>query len=222
MDNNTVILWDIGNVFLKPIHGEILHAVYDFGIRNCTFDEFKSKAAKVLDLSFYGQISVEQTWQMLFNISGVVDSTVQNKIKISYTVERNETLIKKASVLSKKCRLGIVSDLSQIGYYTLQTHFKDLLGYCASDLIFISVNHGLTKVKDGNQWFTEILECISIPAYRVVYIDDDIKNVCVASQCGINAIHYRKTKNRTWDEANRLLFNELPTILTNLYGGVPK
>lgn len=49
---NQIILLDIGNVLLKPIHGKILNELFINKNNEITEEQFKEKASEVLNKSF--------------------------------------------------------------------------------------------------------------------------------------------------------------------------
>lgn len=197
-----IILFDIGNVFLKPIHGEIINTIYKH--RNCNIDneEYTSKVKLILNDSFEGKITLQQTWDKLFDLVDIHQIEKRNMIENSFKITRNEELIKYViNTLSKKHNIGIISDLSQIGYFVFKKYYKDLYDICDKDKIFISVETGKTKSKNGKMYFDEIVDKLGINPNEIIFIDDEIHNIESASEAKMNTIQF-ESREYTWNVAN--------------------
>ena len=197
-----IILFDIGNVFLKPIHGEIINTIYKH--RNCNIDneEYTSKVKLILNDSFEGKITLQQTWDKLFDLVDIHQIEKRNMIENSFNITRNEELIKYViNTLSKKHNIGIISDLSQIGYFVFNKYYEDLYDICDKDKIFISVETGKTKSKNGKMYFDEIVAKLGINPNEIIFIDDEIHNIESASESKMNTILFESCEY-AWNVAN--------------------
>lgn len=211
-----VLLFDIGNVFLKPIHGEIINEIYEKRKKEIEFEKYKSEVAIILNKSFEGKISLEETWEKLFELTNL-DEDDKNTIK-KFSVERNEELIKYVTNdLSKKYSIGIVSDLSQIGYSVFKNNYKELYDICDKDKVFISVNTGKTKSKNGIEYFEQIANELNTKSGDILFIDDEIKNIENAKEAKFKTILF-ENNNFNWQEANEKMKNELESIMKEKYG----
>lgn len=200
------IFFDIGNVLMKPIHGEILDNIKKQAKVDVTTEMYRSRISSVLNKSFLGEITLEETWEGLFGASGVTDTEIQNDIKANYEVSRNDALISFIRKISSNWRIGIISDLSQIGYYTFTSNYRDLLEVLDPSLLNFSLLQNKSKRSHGSEWFGEILEKAGIDAADALFIDDEDNNLKSATDIGINCIKY---SIKTWSESNKELFSEL-------------
>lgn len=212
MDNEIeVILWDIGNVLLKTISNSLIEVIYEKRKIDISRESYNNIIFSILNKSFVGKISLEQTWMELMEVVQIKNANEINEIKNSIMVNRNEELITFIKKLSKKgFKMGVVSDLSQISYHVVKNRCRDILDLCMKDMVFISVDYGCTKVKDGNRWFNQVKEKLNIDADKIIFIDDDEKIIDVARQHGIRAIHYSKNKlSDNWSTQNKKLFDQM-------------
>lgn len=206
------ILFDIGNVFLKPIHGKIINTIYKH--RNCNIDneEYISKVKLILNDSFEGKITLQQTWDRLFDLVDIHQIEKRNMIENSFNITRNEELIKYViNILSKKHNIGIISDLSQIGYFVFNRYYEDLYDICDKDKIFISVETGKTKSKNEKKYFDEIVDKLGINPNEIIFIDDEIHNIESASESKMNTILFESRKY-TWNVANDKMKKKIEEI----------
>ena len=209
-----IILFDIGNVFLKPIHGEIINIIYNnkHGNSNINNKEYTNRVKLILNDSFEGKITLEQTWNELFNLVGVYQTEKRNLIKKSFNITRNEELIKYVvNTLSKKHNIGIISDLSQIGYFIFNEYYKDLYEICDHDKIFISVETGRTKSKSGKMYFNEIVDKLGVNPNRIIFIDDEMNNIESARASNMNTILF-ESHEFAWNVANAKMIKEIEKI----------
>lgn len=207
-----IILFDIGNVFLKPIHGEIINTIYKH--RNCNIDneEYRDKVKLILNDSFEGKITLEQTWDKLFDLVDIHKIKERNFIEKGFNITRNEELIKYViNTLSKKYNIGIISDLSQIGYFVFNEYYKDLYNICDKDKIFISVETGKTKSQTGKMYFDEIVNKLGINPNEIIFIDDEIHNIENASESNMNTILF-ESREFTWNVANDKVIKKIEKI----------
>ena len=206
-----IILFDLGNVFLKPIHGEIIEILFKNKKNNIAYDDYKREVALILNKSFEGKISFEETWEMLFKIVNITEEK-ENIVK-GFKIIRNEELIKYATtVLADKYEIGILSDLSQIGYYVFSNYYNDLYGLCEDNNVFVSVKTGMTKSKDGESYFRKIVKQLNITPKNIIFIDDEINNINNAKKVGINTILFR-SRDFSWEISNEKLKEELKKYL---------
>lgn len=207
-----IILFDIGNVFLKPIHEEIINTIYKH--RNCNInnEEYTGKVKLILNDSFEGKITLQQTWDKLFDLVEIHQTEKRNMIENSFKIIRNEELIKYViNNLSKKCNIGIISDLSQIGYFVFKKYYEDLYDICDKDKIFISVETGKTKSKNGKILFDEIVYKLGINPNEIIFIDDEIYNIESASKSKMKTILF-ESREYTWNVANDKMKKKIEEI----------
>ena len=204
----SVLLWDIGNVLLEPIHGKILDDIFENRNVNMLKEEFKKLSSEVLNKSFIGKISLDETWKELFNIAKISDAKTIEKIR-NVKVKRNTTLLNYIEKdLTNNYEIGIISDLSQIGYWVVKNFYKDFLNVCDKEKIFISINTKKTKRKDKEEYFALIKQ--SVKDKSCIFIDDEISNIESAKNSGFKTILYEA--NLKWEKANKKLiedFNKL-------------
>ena len=204
----SVLLWDIGNVLLEPIHGKILDDIFENRNVNMLKEEFKKLSSEVLNKSFIGKISLDETWKELFNIAKISDAKTIEKIR-NVKVKRNTTLLNYIEKdLTNNYEIGIISDLSQIGYWVVKNFYKDFLNVCDKEKIFISINTKKTKRKDKEEYFGSIKQ--SVKDKSCIFIDDEISNIESAKNSGFKTILYEKKIK--WEKANKKLiedFNKL-------------
>ncbi len=204
----SVLLWDIGNVLLEPIHGKILDDIFENRNVNMLKEEFKKLSSEVLNKSFIGKISLDETWKELFNIAKISDAKTIEKIR-NVKVKRNTTLLNYIEKdLTNNYEIGIISDLSQIGYWVVKNFYKDFLNVCDKEKIFISINTKKTKRKDKEEYFASIKQ--SVKDKSCIFIDDEISNIESAKNSGFKTILYEA--NLKWEKANKKLiedFNKL-------------
>ena len=204
----SVLLWDIGNVLLEPIHGKILDDIFENRNVNMLKEEFKKLSSEVLNKSFIGKISLDETWKELFSIAKISDAKTIEKIR-NVKVKRNTTLLNYIEKdLTNNYEIGIISDLSQIGYWVVKNFYKDFLNVCDKEKIFISINTKKTKRKDKEEYFASIKQ--SVKDKSCIFIDDEISNIESAKNSGFKTILYEA--NLKWEKANKKLiedFNKL-------------
>ena len=200
------IFFDIGNVLMKPIHGEILDNIKKYANVDVSTDSYHSQISSVLNKSFLGEISLDETWEGLFGAARIIDMGIQNDIKTNYEISRNNELISFIIKISNDYRIGIISDLSQIGYYTFTSNYKELLEVLDPELLNFSLLQNKSKRSHGSKWFSEILEKTNIECDNSLFIDDEDNNLKSAADSGINCIKYN-IKN--WAESNKELFSKL-------------
>ncbi len=206
-----VMLWDIGNVLLQGIHEELAECIFSKRKSDLSREEFGKSLAAILDESFYGLATLDETWHRMLDLVNVTDQQEAQAIKSSIVVNRNEALIAHLhDFRAQGYRLGIASDLSQIGLSIVMERYQDVLGICERDLVFISVYLGLTKVRDGAAWFTHVLEGLDVKPERVLFIDDDQRTISVAKGLGITSLWYPRDKaEEGWSSANDQLLVRL-------------
>lgn len=210
-----VILFDIGNVFLKPIHGEIINLLFKKKNNNIEFDDYKNKVSLILNDSFEGKISLEETWRKLFELVNITEK--KEEIVNGFKIIRNEELIKYVTeIISKKFDVGILSDLSQIGYSVFNNYYKDLYSLCDKDKVFISVNTGKTKSKDGFLYFEKIVSQLKVDPRKILFIDDEIANINNAKKTNINTILF-ESRDFNWSIANEKLQKKLKCLMETNY-----
>lgn len=209
-----ILLWDIGNVLLKPIHGEILNKIFENRNNNISIEEFRKETSKVLNDSFNGNISLESTWEEMFEIVKIKDNKIKHNIKNIEVVRNEELLSYIKNVLSNQYKMGIISDLSQIGLSVVKTFYKDFLNLCDTDLIFISIFDNMTKKSDKEKYFLKIMQ--KIQNKNVIFVDDEINNIESAKKVGFNTILFNGGYSN-WDKANKNLINELKEGNENHY-----
>ncbi len=204
----SILFWDIGNVLLEPIHGKILNDIFENRNVNMNKEEFKKLSSEVLNESFIGKISLDETWKELFNIAKISDAKTIEKIR-NVKVKRNTTLLNYIEKdLTNNYEIGIISDLSQIGYWVVKNYYKDFLNVCDKEKIFISINTRKTKRKDKEEYFCSIKQ--SLKDKSCIFIDDEISNIESAKNSGFKTILYEA--NLKWEKANKKLiedFNKL-------------
>ena len=204
----SILFWDIGNVLLEPIHGKILNDIFENRNVNMNKEEFKKLSSEVLNESFIGKISLDETWKELFNIAKISDAKTIEKIR-NVKVKRNTTLLNYIEKdLTNNYEIGIISDLSQIGYWVVKNFYKDFLNVCDKEKIFISINTKKTKRKDKEEYFASIKQ--SVKDKSCIFIDDEISNIESAKNSGFKTILYEA--NLKWEKANKKLiedFNKL-------------
>ena len=210
-----IILWDIGNVMLKPIHGEILNKIFENRNNNILIEEFRKETSKILNDSFYGNISLEDTWEKMFKIVKITDNNIKYDIKNIEVVRNEELLSYIKDVLSKQYRMGIISDLSQIGLSVVKTFYKDFLDFCDNELVFISVFDRMTKKADKEKYFIKIMQ--KIQNQNILFIDDEVNNIESAKKNGFDTILFDGGYSN-WNKANRNLIEELKERNENHYG----
>lgn len=172
---NQIILLDIGNVLLKPIHGKILNELFINKNNEITKEQFKEKASEVLNKSFFGNITLDETWSKLFEIVNITDKAIMAEIK-DVEVIRNEELLEYIKKnLSKKYRIGLISDLSQIGLSVFKKYYEDLYNICDKNLIYISIYKNKTKKVNSERYFQEIFD--EIGTKNIFFMDDEIDNI---------------------------------------------
>lgn len=209
--NKNIILLDMGNVLLKPIHGEIIELLFKNKKNNLEYEEFKSEIALILNDSFDGKITLKQTWDKLFDLVEIIEN--REKIINGFSIKRNEELIEYVKkYLSKNCTIGILSDLSQIGYYVFNNYYNDLYELCDKDNVFVSVNTGMTKSKDGENYFRKIVKQLNVSPKNIIFIDDEINNINNAKKVGINTILF-ESRDFSWEITNEKLKEELKKYL---------
>ena len=171
-------------------------------------EEFKKLSSEVLNKSFIGKISLDETWKELFNIAKISDAKTIEKIR-NVKVKRNTTLLNYIEKdLTNNYEIGIISDLSQIGYWVVKNFYKDFLNVCDKEKIFISINTKKTKRKDKEEYFASIKQ--SVKDKSCIFIDDEISNIESAKNSGFKTILYEA--NLKWEKANKKLiedFNKL-------------
>lgn len=209
-----IILWDIGNVLLKPIHGEILNKIFENRNNNILIEDFKKETSKILNDSFNGNISLESTWEKMFEIVKIKDNKIKHNIKNIEVVRNEELLSYIEKVLSNQYKMGIISDLSQIGLSVVKTFYKDFLNLCDTDLIFISIFDNMTKKADKEKYFLKIMQ--KIQNKNVIFVDDEINNIESAKKVGFNTILFNGGYSN-WDKANKNLIDELKERNENHY-----
>lgn len=203
-----IIFWDIGNVILKPIHGQILNDIYNNKENEINRDNFNKKTSEILNDSFIGKISLDQTWNELFKVGNIYDEKVKQKIK-KINVIRNEKLIDYIKNSSENnIKNGIISDLSQIGYWIVQEYFKDFLSICNKENIYISVETKKTKRKNQYEYFNDIKEKNNNK--ELFFIDDEEKNIISAQKANYNTFLFKSECG--WDYANEKLIREISKI----------
>lgn len=201
-----IILWDIGNVLLKPIHGKILNELFENRKRDISSEEFKEKSAEVLNESFEGNITLDETWRNLFEIVGLDENEEKAKLIKKVEVIRNEELINYIKRdIKTKYEVGIISDLSQIGYFIVANYYKDLLELCNQELIFISTITKKTKKKAKKEYFDDIMKKIK---EKSVFIDDEISNIEESCKSGFDGILFEGDYSN-WHDANKILINKI-------------
>ncbi|WP_207646306.1 HAD hydrolase-like protein [Cellulosilyticum sp. I15G10I2] len=206
-----VVLWDIGNVLLKTIHENLLELIFEKRKIEILRENYNNAISSILNESFYGRILLDETWTKLLDVVQIKNDDEIKEIKNSIAVNRNEELLTFIKSLAEKgYKIGIVSDLSQIGFNTVNNYYRDFLDLCKQDMIFLSIHYNLTKVKEGPQWFKEVTEKLKVDSDKILFIDDDKKIIEVAKELGINAIHYSKDKfTDDWSSSNKDLFKQL-------------
>ena len=209
-----IILWDIGNVLLKPIHSEILNKIFENRNNNILIEDFKKETSKILNDSFNGNISLESTWEKMFEIVKIKDNKIKHNIKNIEVVRNEELLSYIKNVLSNQYKMGIISDLSQIGLSVVKTFYKDFLNLCDTDLIFISIFDNMTKKADKEKYFLKIMQ--KIQNKNVIFVDDEINNIESAKKVGFNTILFNGGYSN-WDKANKNLIDELKERNENHY-----
>lgn len=205
------ILFDIGNVFLKPIHGEIINMIFEKKKNHIQLEDYKCEVASILNKSFEGIISLEETWTGLFNLADIREG--RQEIIHGFKIKRNEELIDYVSnILSKKNSIGIISDLSQIGYDVFKNNYKELYNSCDEEKVFISVNTGRTKSKNGKEYFEEISNILNIKPNELIFIDDEIHNIECAQKANFRTILF-ESHDYNWKMANQKIIKKLEIIL---------
>lgn len=205
-----VILFDIGNVFLKPIHGEIINLIYEKKKNDLEYDEYKCEVTEILNESFEGKISLKETWERLFELVNLNED--DKKTIIEFSVVRNEELIEYVTNdLSKRYSIGIISDLSQIGYNVFKNNYKELYDICDKDKVFISVDTGKTKSKNGKEYFKEVSNSLKVNPKEVCFIDDEIKNIENAKSANFNTILF-ESHEFNWNIANQKMKESLKDL----------
>lgn len=199
-----IILWDIGNVLLKPIHGKILNKLFINKNNELTEEKFKEKASEVLNKSFFGNITLDETWTKLFKIVNITDKSIMDEIK-NLEVIRNEELLEYIKEnLSKEYRIGIISDLSQIGLSVFKKYYEDLYNICDKNLIYISIYKNKTKKANTEKYFREIFDEIGIK--NIFFIDDEVDNVKAAKTVGFKTILFDGGFN-SWKTSNKKIID---------------
>jgi len=204
----SVMFFDIGNVLLEPIHGKILDDIFENRNVNMLKEEFKKLSSEVLNKSFVGKISLDETWKELFNIAKISDAKTIEEIK-NIKVKRNTTLLNYIEKdLTNNYEIGIISDLSQIGCWVVKNYYKDFLNVCDKDKIFISTSTKKTKRKDKEEYFRSIKQ--SAKDKSCIFIDDEISNIKSAKNSGFKAILYEA--NLKWEKANKKLIEDFSKL----------
>lgn len=197
---NQIILLDIGNVLLKPIHGKILNELFINKNNEITKEQFKEKASEVLNKSFFGNITLDETWSKLFEIVNITDKAIMAEIK-DVEVIRNEELLEYIKKnLSKKYRIGLISDLSQIGLSVFKKYYEDLYNICDKNLIYISIYKNKTKKVNSERYFQEIFD--EIGTKNIFFMDDEIDNIKSAEIVGFKTIQFDGGFN-SWKISNK-------------------
>ncbi len=201
---NQIILLDIGNVLLKPIHGKILNELFINKNNEITEEQFKEKASEVLNKSFFGNITLDETWSKLFEIVNITDKAIMAEIK-DVEVIRNEELLEYIKKnLSKKYRIGLISDLSQIGLSVFKKYYEDLYNICDKNLIYISIYKNKTKKANSERYFQEIFD--EIGTKNILFIDDEIDNIKSAEIVGFKTIQFDGGFN-SWKTSNKKIID---------------
>lgn len=197
---NQIILLDIGNVLLKPIHGKILNELFINKNNEITKEQFKEKASEVLNKSFFGNITLDETWSKLFEIVNITDKAIMAEIK-DVEVIRNEELLEYIKKnLRKKYRIGLISDLSQIGLSVFKKYYEDLYNICDKNLIYISIYKNKTKKVNSERYFQEIFD--EIGTKNIFFMDDEIDNIKSAEIVGFKTIQFDGGFN-SWKISNK-------------------
>lgn len=209
--NIKIIFFDIGNVLLKTFHEQLIELIFlRHNHENLPREQFDRDMKGILDNSFHGLISLELMWEQIKSLTNLCDEHI-HEIQDSIIVNRNEELIQRVQKLSQQhYRIGIISDLSQIGYDVVMKNYQDLLKVCEAGLIYTSVQSGVSKLKNGEAWFADILKNIDVPPEQTLFIDDSKYNIKCARNVGMNAIQYLKQhEDDFWESSNQLLFEKL-------------
>lgn len=210
--NKKTIFWDIGNVLIQDVHKSLFELIYQNRVNEMARDFFDREVATIIDDSFYGAISLEETWEGLRALSGI-DS--RNFVAIKKSVEVNDynrELINQIKKMQNEFQMGIISDLSQIGYWVVKKNIQHFLDMCSRDLIFISLDTFMTKMREGENLFTLIKSKINILSENSFFIDDSVQNVELANRYGFNGIHFKHEKGASFRGSNEDLYNNLKNL----------
>lgn len=216
-DGIKIVLWDLGNVLIQGVHKPLFDLI--FKMNNATTDRvsFDRGIYGIINESFYGRIGLEDTWRQIQTLAAIDDELFAG---IRQSVEKNnfnQQLISGAMKLTEQLQFGILSDLSQIGYSVAQSNISHFIQQCERERIFISISHGLTKLKDGNKFFTLALKKMNTPPQQVLLIDDSEKSVETAKALGMRGVVFRHSEyDVSWDTANAALRDDLVTIGLNI------
>jgi len=210
------IFWDIGNVLIQSVHKPLFNHLLQSQKSQSPADQLHSKFSEIIDDSFYGKINLKETWDNLQQIFGIDN----NKLDIIKSdIEKNnynQKLVDKLCQLKEKYNLGIISDLSQIGYYVAIKNIGKFLQICNKELIFISTESSLTKRKEGDRLFSIITSKINISPGNTLFIDDNLKNIELANSFGMIGILYERNEDEiSWD-SNKNLYYKLQNVRINL------
>lgn len=208
-----VIFWDIGNVFLYPIHPPLLDRLYADGGAVTPRRDFDAATRALLTQSFLGDISLEETWRGLGLIAGLDDDAIASARR-TLRVDRNERLVHAVvSELARQYRIGVISDLSQIGYDVVRTLFRDLLSVCAPELVHVSVVTRQTKIAGAREYFRRILTASGVVPRRALFVDDTPENLAAAEAEGMQVFLYPGAEAEgAWETANECLMTYLGSV----------
>lgn len=214
------IYFDIGGVLLHPIHPPLIRNLYETSLKNINEVEYKNQVKDILNRSFHAEYSLEKTCEKLCNAVGTVVSNPVDYIISLITVIRNDDLILhiiEKIISCNKFNVGIISDLSQLGFFIVSTYYQDLLHLIKPDNIFFSVHTKKTKKKHKTSYFEEIHNQGKNKG-NVYFIDDSIENIQYAKKIGMNGIIFEApqihdTSFSCWKKPNEKLFQTLDNIL---------
>lgn len=210
--NKKIIFWDIGNVLIKGVHGPLLEFLYQGREKVISRELFDDEAAKVLDDSFYGKITLKETWQKLQQLSGINNVTFEKAKKNTEKNDYNKELLARIIGIKSKFQLGIISDLSQIGYCVAKKNIGSFLKVCPENLMFISLFNSMTKIKDGAEFFNLVTQKINSEPRNCFFIDDDIRNIDLANKFGFKCICFLHDESAGFKSSNARLFKDLQAI----------
>lgn len=208
-----VILWDLGNVFIQGIHGPLFDLLCVKNNSTLDKESFNKGMYEIINNSFYGRIGLEDTWKLLQVHADIDDKSFMNIRSSVVKNNFNQGLIQEVMELKKRFTFGILSDLSQIGYSVVQNNIAHFTRQCEPKCVFISIFHGLTKLKDGHTFFNLALEKMNVSAHHVLLIDDSKKSIEKAKFLGMKGVIYQHAENDpAWETANATLKNDLAKL----------
>ncbi|MEK6984634.1 MAG: HAD family phosphatase [Nanoarchaeota archaeon] len=197
------IIFDLGGVYFTDGTSKAVKKVSrKYNLNSRDVSDFFGTKNKIGRLYRQGRLSSRQFWQEFqrqFKIKVNKDDIIKQWILCYKPIQENLNLIIK--LRKKGLKIYFLSDNVKERTQVLQRKYNFLRNF---DYGIFSHEAGITK-KDGDRIFKLILKKTSNDPANVIFIDDKEDYVKIARELGMNALHYKNTKQL--EKELRMLIN---------------